>query len=184
MAETEVRPAPRHRHEIEPLRWIGAYKLLKGALAIVGGLMVLRLMHRDLPATALKWMAWLHVDPESRFGVMLLHRLLAIRARRLEWVAVALFAYVPLAAAEGVGLILRKFWAEWLTVIATGALVPWEIYEVFRRPRWMRTVVLVLNVAVVIYLIYRIRRDRARPRRGLPVLHEDSPPSPDSQSRR
>jgi hypothetical protein len=35
---------------------------------------------------------------------------------------------------EGVGLWLRKRWAEWLTVIATSLLVPFEIYELIHRP--------------------------------------------------
>jgi len=38
MAETDVRLAPPHRTDFDPLRWIGAYKLLKAVLAVVGGL--------------------------------------------------------------------------------------------------------------------------------------------------
>ena len=148
-------------HDFEPLRWIGAYKLLKALLALIGGLMVLRLTHRDLPSIALRWMARLHIEPDSRLGVFILHHILRLSARRIEWAAAGLFGYVPLAVAEGVGLIARKYWAEWLTVITTGALVPVEVHEVLRRPTLIRVVILALNIAVVAYLIVRIRRDRA-----------------------
>jgi|SRR5579864_900714 len=160
-----------HPHEFEPLRWIGAYKLLKAALALAGGLMVLRLMHRDLPHLASRWMARLEIDPHSRFGIFVLRKVLDIHRRRLEWISAGLFAYVPLALAEGIGLMLRRLWAEWLTVITTAALIPLEVVELFRRTTAVRGLILGLNIAVVIYLIVRIRRDRQRKRRGVsPVV--------------
>ena len=57
---------------------------------------------------------------------------------------------------EGVGLWLGRRWAEYLTVIATGSLIPFEIYEMVRKLSPPRLIALILNVAVVIYLIYRI----------------------------
>ena len=147
---------------IEPLRWIGAYKLLKAALALVGGLMVLRIEHRDLPLVALRWMNRLHIDPHSQFGHYILRHVLEIRHSQMSWAAAFLFGYAALAVAEGLGLILRKTWAEWLTVITTSALIPYEIYHLAHRANWVRAVVLVLNILVVWYLVWRIRRDQKR----------------------
>lgn len=148
--------------EFEPLRWIGAYKLFKALLALVGGLLVLRLMHRDLPEIAQRWMTELGIDPAGRIGHFLLRKVIAIHAGHIKWMAVILFAYTPITVAEGVGLMLRKVWAEWLTVITTCALIPVEVGEFVRRPTWVRILILLLNVAVVIYLIVRIRRDRGK----------------------
>ena len=166
MMEKPPRPPPR-RHEFEPLRWIGAYKLLKAALAIVGGLLVLRLAGRDLPAIALHWMGRLDIDPESHAGVFLLRKVTAIKATRIHSLAIWLFAYVPIAITEGIGLMRRKFWAEWLTVITTAALIPIEVREVFRYATWARVLVLELNLLVVAYLIVRIRHDQREHRRKL-----------------
>lgn len=146
----------------EPLRWIGLYKICKGVLALIGGLLLLRLMHRNLPDLAVHWMERLHIEQHSALGRLILHRLLSIHNRNIAWLAAGLFGYVPLAFAEGIGLMLRKVWAEWLTLVLTFALIPVEVREVILRPTWLRVLILVLNIAVLIYLIVRLRRDRRR----------------------
>ncbi len=59
---------------------------------------------------------------------------------------------------EGVGLWLRQRWAEWLTVIATSLLVPFEIYELIHRPSPMKAAGLTVNVLIVVYLVRVVRR--------------------------
>jgi uncharacterized membrane protein (DUF2068 family) len=69
------------------------------------------------------------------------------------------FVYAGLFLTEGVGLWLVKRWAEWFSVIITTSLVPVEIYEIHRHPSAMKCLVLILNIAVVGYLLYRIRNE-------------------------
>jgi uncharacterized membrane protein (DUF2068 family) len=71
--------------------------------------------------------------------------------------ALSAIAYAALEATEGVGLAMRRRWAEYLTVIATGILIPYEAYEVIRRPTLFKVGALALNLAVVGYLSYRKR---------------------------
>jgi len=71
--------------------------------------------------------------------------------------AVSAIAYAALEATEGVGLAMRRRWAEYLTVIATGILIPYEVYEVIMRPTLFKVGALLLNLAVVGYLAYRKR---------------------------
>jgi uncharacterized membrane protein (DUF2068 family) len=71
--------------------------------------------------------------------------------------AVSAIAYAALEATEGVGLAMRRRWAEYLTVIATGILIPYEVYEVIMRPTLFKVGALLLNLAVVGYLTYRKR---------------------------
>jgi uncharacterized membrane protein (DUF2068 family) len=157
---------PHHLHippikgDFEPLRWIGAYKLLKGLLALIAGLLVLRLLHRDLPEVATHWLTRLKIDPASGLGQFVLKKVLALHARNLVWAASALFVYTIIAGVEGVGLMMRRSWAEWLTVVTTAAMIPLEIHESVRHPTWVRLTIIPLNIAVVAYLIWRIRRDR------------------------
>jgi uncharacterized membrane protein (DUF2068 family) len=66
-------------------------------------------------------------------------------------------AYAALETVEAVGLSMQRRWAEYLTVIATGILIPYEAYEVIRHPTILKAGALVLNVAVVGYLTYRKR---------------------------
>ncbi len=71
--------------------------------------------------------------------------------------AVSAIVYAALEATEGVGLAMRRRWAEYLTVIATGILIPYEAYEVIARPTLFKVGALLLNLAVVGYLAYRKR---------------------------
>ena len=52
---------------------------------------------------------------------------------------------------------MMQRWAEYLTVIATGILIPYEAYEVIARPTLFKVGALLLNLAVVGYLAYRKR---------------------------
>jgi uncharacterized membrane protein (DUF2068 family) len=72
-------------------------------------------------------------------------------------IAVSAIAYAALEATEGVGLAMRRRWAEYLTVIATGILIPYEAYEVVIHPTLFKVGALLLNVGVVGYLAYRKR---------------------------
>ena len=65
----------------------------------------------------------------------------------------AISAYAVLEAAEMVGLWLAKRWAEYLTFVATTMLVPFEIYELVAGVSVFKVVTLVINVAIVIYLL-------------------------------
>ena len=52
-----------------------------------------------------------------------------------------------------VGLWMNKRWAEYLTFIATTALVPFEVYELTNSVSVFKLLALAINLAVVIYLL-------------------------------
>jgi uncharacterized membrane protein (DUF2068 family) len=65
---------------------------------------------------------------------------------------------------EGIGLWHQSRWAEYLTIVATGLFIPLEIYEIFNRVSLPRVAGLIVNVAAVGYLIYRLRHEEERVR--------------------
>jgi uncharacterized membrane protein (DUF2068 family) len=69
--------------------------------------------------------------------------------------------YAGLFLVEGTGLWLQRRWGEWATVVITGLLIPVEVYEIFRHPGSAKILVLIVNMAVVGYLVYRIRTNHA-----------------------
>ena len=71
--------------------------------------------------------------------------------------AIGAIGYALLEGTEGVGLAMRRRWAEYLTVFATGFLIPYETYEVIHRATLFKVGALLLNIAVVGYLAYRKR---------------------------
>jgi uncharacterized membrane protein (DUF2068 family) len=65
---------------------------------------------------------------------------------------------------EGIGLLLRRHWAEYLAVIATASFLPLELYELIHRVRATRVVIVAANLAIVVYLIVRLRSEHGHHR--------------------
>ena len=80
-----------------------------------------------------------------------------LRPQQIKELGLGSFLYAALFLVEGTGLWLEKRWGEWVTVIITSSLVPVELYEIYRHPSAVKVAVLVINLAIVGYLIYHIR---------------------------
>lgn len=139
------------------LRLIAIFKLLKGLLLLAVGSGAVRLLHRDLADAVTAWMVRLHLDPDSRYLGRLLEAVGAMDERTLKRIAAGVFLYAALLLTEGVGLMLKQRWAEYFTVIVTASFIPVEVVEVVRRVTVVRIVVIGVNIAIVWYLIARLR---------------------------
>jgi uncharacterized membrane protein (DUF2068 family) len=142
------------------LTLIAVMKLVKAALLIALGIGALRLLHRDLVDTVMHWIDVLRVDPDNRYVHRLLERIFNITPRQLKALSIGTFFYAALFAVEGIGLWMRKRWAEYVTVITTSLFIPLEIYEIFHHVTLTRVVVTVVNLLIVWYLILRLRTER------------------------
>jgi uncharacterized membrane protein (DUF2068 family) len=80
--------------------------------------------------------------------------------KKLKALSIGTFFYSALFLTEGTGLALRKRWAEYLTIVSTASLLPLEVYEIVKRADAARIVVLVANIAIVVYLVFEVRRTR------------------------
>ncbi|MFI1292097.1 DUF2127 domain-containing protein [Streptomyces sp. NPDC020792] len=67
-------------------------------------------------------------------------------------VASLLLAYALVELIEAVGLWYAKRWAEYLTVVATAAFLPLEIYELTEHVSAVKITTLVLNIVAVLYI--------------------------------
>lgn len=137
---------------------IAVFKLFKGVLLVLAGIGALRLLHRDVAEVAYHWVGILRVDPENRFVHRLLSSALSVTPKQLEEASAGTFVYAGLLLTEGFGLLLRKRWAEYFTIVTTAGLIPLEVYEIKRHLTATKIVVLLINVAIVIYLAVRVRR--------------------------
>jgi uncharacterized membrane protein (DUF2068 family) len=132
---------------------IGAFKLLKCAL--LGGLAAVWLSGVAGDGSLFETAAWLGALDGHRIIRRAFLKLASLDARALRDLAIASLAYAAVFAVEGVGLIMRRRWAEWLTVFVTASFVPFEVYELVRRPGPGKLVALAINVAIVVYLARR-----------------------------
>jgi len=145
------------------LRLIAAFKLLKGLALLALGIGALKLLHMDVAAVVEHWINIFQVDPHSHYIQLLLAKLSIVDDRRLEELSVGTFIYSAIFLAEGVGLALGKRWAEYLTIVTTASLLPLEVYELVKHVGIGKGVALVINLAVVAYLILELRRYPKRP---------------------
>ena len=140
------------------LRFIALFKFLKAALLIAISVGVFKAVHKDVGEIAERWVQALRLDPGNRFVDAALSRISNLSPAQIKKLGVGGLVYAGLFLTEGIGLWLLKPWGEWVTVIITGSLVPVEIYEIYRHLSGLKVAVLVVNVATVAYLIYRIRQ--------------------------
>ena len=107
----------------------------------------------------------------------------------LRILALVLLAFATLEAVEGVGLWFNKRWAEYLTFVATTALVPFEVYELTNGVSVFKIIALVINLAVVIYLLLAKRlfglrgghaaeHERRAQTSGWPAIERATPGAP------
>jgi uncharacterized membrane protein (DUF2068 family) len=136
---------------------IGLFKLFKALLLIAVGIGALKFLHKDLAGTVMHWVRVLGVDPGNRFIHGILVRIFRLTPKQLRELSVGTFFYAALFATEGVGLLLRKLWAEYFTIVTTGGLIPLEIYELVRHFTVTKLVVTVVNALIVWYLVDRVR---------------------------
>lgn len=80
-------------------------------------------------------------------------RAFAVPARTLYGLAAVLIAYAVLEAVEAVGLWHAKRWAEYLTFVATTVLLVPEVWELTHGPTPVKILALLVNLAVVVYLL-------------------------------
>lgn len=149
---------PSSRTHGRGLRLIAAFKLLKGLALLALGIGALNLLHKDVEAIVVHWITIFQVDPHSHYLQVLLAKLSILDDRRLKELSVGTFIYSALFMTEGIGLALGKRWAEYLTIMSTASLLPLELYEIAKHTTVGKVIALVINLAVVAYLIFELRR--------------------------
>jgi uncharacterized membrane protein (DUF2068 family) len=139
------------------VRLIALFKLLKAALLIGLGIGALKMFHQDVTSALEHWVLLLGLDPGNRYVDLALQKAANLSPNKIRGLGIGSFLYAGLFLTEGVGLWMMRRWAEWLTVIITSSLVPVEVYEIYHRPTPIKVLVLIINLAIVGYLLYRIR---------------------------
>jgi uncharacterized membrane protein (DUF2068 family) len=153
-----LQPA-QHRKSTTTLLLIALFKLIKGLLLLTVGIGAVKLLHRDVAETLSGWVDFLRVDPDNRFIHGILSRVLNLSPNQLKAASVGTFIYAGLLLTEGIGLLFRKRWAEYFTIITTAGLIPLELYELSKHITAAKLAILAINIAIVVYLVVRVRQD-------------------------
>jgi uncharacterized membrane protein (DUF2068 family) len=152
----------KHSEHAGGLLLIGLFKLSKAILSVALGVGALRLIHHNLTMVVLHLSDALRIDPESRLVSLLMDKADLIGSHQLRQFSALTFAYAVVCLVEGTGLMLEKRWAEYFTLILTIVALPWESFELVEHFTLVRVVLLVINLAVLAYLVWLLRRIRRR----------------------
>jgi uncharacterized membrane protein (DUF2068 family) len=124
----------------------------------------LYLAGHDSANTITRWVSYLHLDPGDHWIDRPVAAALALPPHSLRAIGLGTFVFAAIFLTEGIGLLLRRHWAEYLAVIATASFLPLELYELIHRVRATRVVIVAANLAIVVYLIVRLRSEHGHHR--------------------
>lgn len=146
------------------LRTVAVYEATKGLLVLGAGMGLLSLVHRDVQEMGEDLVRHFHLSPSSRYP----HVFLDLTARATDgWLwalALGSLVYAGLRFAESYGLWHDRRWAEWLGAVSGAIYVPFELVELLRKPTLLRAASLAINLVVVAYLLWVLRRKNAATR--------------------
>jgi uncharacterized membrane protein (DUF2068 family) len=143
-----------HTRQLRALRAVASVEFVKGLIVLLAGFGVLSLVHRDAWDVAESFLEWLHISPDAHYAQVFLNLADQVTDTKLWFVALGALAYSSLRFAEAYGLWKERAWAEWLALVSGAIYLPFEIYELARRPDWIRLVIFLVNLAVVVYMAY------------------------------
>ena len=141
------------------LRLIAAFKIFKGLTLLAVGIGALKLLHKDMATQTEQWIEVLRVDPHNHYIHWVFEKLSILDARKLKELSVGTFFYSALFLTEGIGLALRKRWAEYFTIVSTSLFIPLEVYELAKRVTLAKGILVLVNAAIVAYLVMELRRN-------------------------
>jgi uncharacterized membrane protein (DUF2068 family) len=151
---------------------IGVFKLVKASVLAPLGVAALMGLPEPLVRSVVRVLRWTGALSGHHAVRATFAHVLSMNDHTLHEIGVACLGYAAVFLVEGVGLLRRRRWAEWLTVIVTASFIPFEIYELVHRPGVGKAIAIALNAAIVAYLVWlrvRAHAPRAshfRPARG------------------
>jgi uncharacterized membrane protein (DUF2068 family) len=159
------------------LRVVAVFEGAKGALVLVTGFGILAFIHRGLHNAAEELVRHIHLNPARHYPRIFLDAAAHITDTEIRLLALSAFLYAVVRFIEAFGLWHRRRWAEWFGALSGGIYLPAELFAVAHRLSWAALTVLVVNLAIVAYLVHELMT-RGRPPRN------PSPPRSPTPSRR
>jgi uncharacterized membrane protein (DUF2068 family) len=139
------------------LPWIAAERGFRAIVLLAVGITLVSHPHTDWASEISNFAQRLGLDPRENWIQRITHDIRLHASQDLFFGAVAI-AYGVLEGAESYGLFRRRRWGEWLTVVATSLLFIPEVWELTKSATVLKVGVLIVNVLVVAYLLWRLRR--------------------------
>ncbi len=146
------------------LRTIALLEALKGAIVLIVGFGLLSFLGRDAEDFAEHLVNRLHLNPAHHYPEIFIKAMGDLNNTKLWLIAGFAVIYSSVRFAEAYGLWYGRRWAEWLAALSGAVYVPVEIYEIAHRASWLKFGALVINLAIVAYMVWLLTENRRRAR--------------------
>jgi len=143
------------------LRTVAIIEAAKGLVVLLTGLGLFSLMHRNVQQLAELLVAHTHLNPASHTPHVFIEFAARLDDARLRQLAAAALAYAILRLAEAWGLWHGRAWGEMLAAASGAIYVPFELRELVQRPGLPSASLLLVNLAIVAFMLYSLQRKRA-----------------------
>ncbi|MDR2335454.1 MAG: DUF2127 domain-containing protein [Burkholderiaceae bacterium] len=140
----------------EAVKAVAAFEALKGLAALLGLLGLLGLLHHDLHRLAVELIGHFGLSPQSHYPEILLRGVDRLVGTPTHTLVLLGSAYIALRWIEAWGLWHDKAWGEWFGALSSGIYVPLEVRHILAAPHWQGVAVLLLNIALMLVLLWRI----------------------------
>lgn len=134
------------------LKFIIIYKSLVGIVSMILAFGFYHLLNKDTQVVFTKLVKNLNLDIDNKIISSLIKQVGTLGNGAILSLTFVMLGISVLNLVEAWGLHLKRRWAEWLTVIATSLLIPFEVYHVLVRVKFFKVSILILNVVIVYYL--------------------------------
>jgi uncharacterized membrane protein (DUF2068 family) len=155
-----------HLHGPRTLALIAAFKFLKSISLVVLAIALLRLRQPEAGAHFREWLGTFPLATGHELVDRAISGLLGMSTHTMDLIAAIALGYAVLYAIEGIGLWINARWAQYLTVVSTSLFVPIELWQIAKHFTPMKLLALVINIAIVIYLLWLLRGEIAADHRA------------------
>lgn len=139
------------------LPWIAAERTFRTIVLLTVGLVLLTHPHTNWGSEVSHLAQRLGLNPKGNGIRWIVEKVRRVHANQELVFGIAALAYGALEGAEAYGLWKQRRWGERLTVVATSLLFVPEIWELTRSTSLLKVGALLANIAIVAYLIWRLR---------------------------
>ena len=135
------------------LRAVAVFEAVKGTAVLLLAIGLLHWLHKDVGDAVENLLEHLHINAEHRLGHSLIDAASKMNDARLWGFAVGGLAYATVRYVEAWGLWNRRVWAEWFAMLSGALYLPLEVAKVVEKRNLLHVGILLLNLAILIYMI-------------------------------
>jgi uncharacterized membrane protein (DUF2068 family) len=142
------------------IRMVALVEAAKSLFVLLAGFGLLTLLHHDLHALAARVIERLHLNPARKYPRIFIDAASQLTDARLWLLASLALIYALCRAIEAYGLWRERAWAEWFALVTGAIYLPVEVYELCHGVSWIKALALTVNLGIVAYMGFAIRRTR------------------------